>query len=127
MSFSIMVGLALDYDVFLVTRILEFRCSGYKHKSSIAAGLDATGGIITAAGIIMAVSFGSLLSSASPALNQWSFLLTTGVLIDTFVVRTTVVPALMAMVDGKHAWYPRQLGDGQIRLDGFDSANDEIS
>jgi RND superfamily putative drug exporter len=127
MSFSILVGLALDYDVFLVTRILELRCSGYKHKSSIAAGLDATGGIITAAGIIMAVSFGSLLSSASPALNQWSFLLTTGVLIDTFVVRTLVVPALMAMVDGKHAWYPRRLEDGQIRLNGFDSVNDDMS
>eukprot|EP00980_Cylindrotheca_fusiformis_P031258 scaffold26088_cov132-Cylindrotheca_fusiformis.AAC.5 len=124
MSFSIMVGLALDYDVFLVTRILEYRCSGYKHESSIAAGLDSTGGIITAAGIIMAVSFGSLLSSPSPALNQWSFLLTTCVLIDTFVVRTMVVPALMAIVGAKHAWYPRKLEVGHVFLDGFDdSAN----
>ena len=48
MSFSIIVGLALDYDVFLVSRILEFRLDGYHHQSSIVAGLDATGGIITA-------------------------------------------------------------------------------
>jgi uncharacterized membrane protein YdfJ with MMPL/SSD domain len=48
MSFSIIVGLALDYDFFLVSRILEFRLDGYQHQSSIVAGLDATGGIITA-------------------------------------------------------------------------------
>jgi uncharacterized membrane protein YdfJ with MMPL/SSD domain len=48
MSFSIIVGLALDYDIFLVSRILEFRLDGYHHQSSIVAGLDATGGIITA-------------------------------------------------------------------------------
>lgn len=125
MSFSIMVGLALDYDVFLVTRILEFRCAGYQHESSIAAGLDATGGIITAAGVIMAISFGSLLSSPSPALNQWSFLLTTAVLIDTFVVRTMVVPSLMAIVDGKFAWYPRKLDAGRIRFTGFDDSPDD--
>jgi uncharacterized membrane protein YdfJ with MMPL/SSD domain len=120
MSFSIMVGLALDYDVFLVTRILEFRFEeGYRHESSIAAGLDATGGIITAAGIIMAISFGSLLGSPSPALDQWSFLLTTAVLFDTFVVRTIVVPALTGMT-GKYSWYPRTLPDGDIRLEGFD-------
>ena len=115
-----MVGLALDYDVFLVTRVLEFRCSGYQHQSSIVAGLDATGGIITMAGIIMAISFGSLLASPSPALNQWAFLLTTAVLIDTFVVRTMVVPAFLGMTGGAMAWYPRKLDDGCIRLRGFD-------
>lgn len=120
MSFSIVVGLALDYDVFLVTRILEFRTvDGYQHESSIAAGLDTTGGIITAAGIIMATSFGSLLMSQSPALNQWSFLLMTAVLVDTFVIRTMVVPTLMGMT-GTHSWYPRAIPHGHVRLDGFD-------
>jgi predicted RND superfamily exporter protein len=125
MSFSIIVGLALDYDVFLVTRILEFRLQhGYRHESSIAAALDATGGIITAAGIIMAISFGSLLGSSSPALNQWSFLLTTAVLVDTFVVRTIVVPTLTGWT-GKYSWFPRtNLPVGHVRLEGFDSSSD---
>jgi hypothetical protein len=63
-------GLALESDAVWVTRSLEFRLleEGYRHESSIAAELDATGGIITAAaGIIMAISFGSLLGSPSPA------------------------------------------------------------
>jgi uncharacterized membrane protein YdfJ with MMPL/SSD domain len=124
MSFSIIVGLALDYDVFLVTRILEFRLEhGYKHESSIAAALDATGGIITAAGVIMAISFGSLLGSASPALDQWAFLLTTAVLVDTFLVRTLVVPTLTGWT-GKYSWFPRRhLPVGHVRLEGFDESS----
>ena len=121
MSFSIIVGLALDYDVFLVTRILEFRVlEKFGHESSIAAGLDATGGIITSAGLIMALAFGSLLASQSPALDQWAFLVTTAVLLDTFVVRTVLVPAMMGWTGSKHSWYPRLLPRPQVRLDGFD-------
>ena len=125
MSFSIIVGLALDYDVFLVSRILEFRnVEAYCHHSSIVAGLDATGGIITAAGIIMAISFGSLLTSSTPALYQWSFLLTTAVLLDTFVIRTLVVPTLTGLAGSKYCWYPRELSVGYVRFQGFDAANE---
>jgi uncharacterized membrane protein YdfJ with MMPL/SSD domain len=109
MAFSIIVGLALDYDVFLICRILEYRTDhGYDHKSSIVAGLHATGGIITAAGVIMAVAFGGLMFSSSPVLYQWSFLLTTAVLLDTFVIRTLVVPIVMGWT-GTFSWWPRQL------------------
>jgi uncharacterized membrane protein YdfJ with MMPL/SSD domain len=126
MSFSIIVGLALDYDVFLVTRILEFRfLEGYGHESSIAAGLDSTGGIITSAGCIMALSFGSLLGSQSPALDQWAFLVTTAVLLDTFVVRTILVPAMMGWTGSQYSWWPRTLPRTRIRLDGFDVDGDQ--
>ena len=126
MSFSIIVGLSLDYDVFLVSRILEYRCEGYMHFSSIAAGLDSTGGIITSAGLIMAFSFGSLLGSQSPALYQWSFLLTTGVLLDTFVVRTIIVPTLTGIAK-KHCWYPRTFEGDRVRLAGFDDDDEPAS
>ena len=117
MAFSIIVGLALDYDVFLISRILEYRTdNGYDHQSSIAAGLHATGGIITAAGVIMAVAFGGLMFSSSPVLYQWSFLLTTAVLLDTFVIRTLVVPIVMGWT-GKFSWWPRSLPEErQMRL-----------
>lgn len=113
MAFSIIVGLALDYDVFLISRILEYRLQGYEHKSSIAAGLNATGSIITAAGMIMSLAFGSLMLSSNPVLYQWSFLLTTAVLLDTFVIRTIVVPIVTGMA-GKHCWWPRQLPQERI-------------
>lgn len=109
MSFSIIVGLALDYDVFLISRVLEFRMDhGLDHESSIIAGLYSTGGIITAAGIIMAVAFGGLMFSSSPVLYQWSFLLTSAVLLDTFVIRTLIVPIVMGWT-GNYSWWPRRL------------------
>ena len=126
MSFSIMIGLALDYDVFLISRIYEFRfLHSYQHDTSIVAGLDATGGIITAAGIIMAISFGSVLAiSDSPALQQWSFLLTTAVLLDTFVVRTILVPTLTGWIGPKYGWYPLSLPLGNVRWGNFDERHD---
>lgn len=109
MAFSIIVGLALDYDVFLISRILEYRTdNGLDHESSIVAGLYSTGGIITAAGVIMAVAFGGLMFSSSPVLYQWSFLLTSAVLLDTFVIRTLIVPIVMGWT-GKYSWWPRRL------------------
>lgn len=123
MAFSIIVGLALDYDVFLISRILEYRTDkGYDHQSSIVAGLHATGGIITAAGVIMAVAFGGLMFSSSPVLYQWSFLLTTAVLLDTFVIRTLVVPIVMGWT-GKFSWWPRSLPEErQNHLTGTDES-----
>ena len=125
----ILIG-RLDYDVFLVSRIYEYRSlDKYRHESSIVAGLNATGGIITAAGIIMATAFGSLLWSASPALEQWAFLVTTAVLLDTFVTRTTVVPILLGWT-GTYSWYPHKFETGGVttkRLEGFDEDhNDSI-
>ncbi len=116
MSFSIIVGLGLDYDVFLINRVLEYRICGYDHESSIVAGLYQTGSIITAAGVIMAISFGGLLFSESPAVYQWSFALTTAVLLDTFVMRTCVVPILLAKT-GKYSWYPRSLPPEIVSLE----------
>jgi len=120
MAFSIIVGLALDYDVFLVSRILEFRTEeGYDHKSSIVAGLHATGGIITAAGLIMAVAFGGLMLSSSPVLYQWSFMITTAVLLDTFVIRTMVVP-IITLWTGNYSWWPQSIPESRIHVNGFE-------
>ena len=72
MAFSIIVGLGLDYDIFLASRVLEFRLNGYDEQSSILKGLYKTGGIITAAGTIMAVAFGGLLFASELLLNQFA-------------------------------------------------------
>jgi len=123
MAFSILIGLALDYDVFLISRILEFRLEGHEHRTSIAMGLDSTGGIIAAAGVIMAVAFGSLLFSSNPVLYQWSFILTTGVLLHTFCVEPLVVPILTGL-SGKHCWWPRRLPEEHICFTEFHQDHD---
>lgn len=124
MTFSIIVGVALDYDVFLISRILEYRLEGYEHKTSIACGLHATGGIITAAGVIMAFAFGSLMFSSNPVLYQWSFLLTTAVLLDTFLIRTVVVPIITGLA-GRHCWWPRQLPEETICMVEYEDRSEE--
>lgn len=108
MVFSIIVGLGLDYDIFLASRVLEFRLLGYDEDSSILKGLYKTGGIITAAGTIMAVAFGGLIFASELLLNQFGFYIFVAVIMDTFVVRTIMVPILMG-ASGKYTWWPQQL------------------
>ena len=75
---------------------------------SILFGLAQTGGIITAAGIIMSVAFIGLLFSEETILNELSFTLVCAVLIDTFIIRTMLVPASMYLV-GKYNWWPTHM------------------
>ena len=120
MCFSILVGLGLDYDVFLLTRIVEFRDMGYTEKASIMMGLCKTGGIITAAGVIMAIAFSGLLFSSEAVLNQTSFYLVFAVLVDTFLIRTILVPAIMGFADTWN-WYPRDVPSPVMDLLEFQS------
>ena len=108
MMFSVIIGFGLDYDIFLLTRILEYRESGLSEKDSILSGLAQTGSIITAAGLIMSIAFCGLLFSSLPALNQLSFFLVISVLVDTLLIRSVLVPCLMRLI-GKLNWWPRKL------------------
>ncbi len=105
MAFSILIGLGLDYDIFLLSRISEFRNKGFTEKASIHKGLFKTGNIITAAGIIMAIAFSGLLLAREMVLIQFGFLLCIAVIIDTFVIRTVLVPAIMSIAE-KWNWWP---------------------
>jgi len=97
MSFSILVGLALDYDIFLMSRMVEYRKMGWSDRASICLAIQKTGGIITAAGVIMSVSFAGLLIPKSTVLNQYGFSLFIGVAFDTFIVRTVVGPVCLTL------------------------------
>jgi hypothetical protein len=108
MSFSILVGLGLDYDVFLICRVSEYRQLGLSTRHAIAYGLAQTGPIITAAGAVMALAFAGLLFSSEPTLNELSFYLVFAVLFDTLVIRTMLVPALMSIL-GEANWYPKNM------------------
>lgn len=108
MCFSIVVGLALDYDLFLYSRIVEYRQQGFTTRSSIILGMGHTGGIITAAGIIMAIAFGGLMLSATVMLQEVGFMLALSVLVDTFLIRTILVPAMIYILDDLN-WWPMRM------------------
>eukprot|EP00401_Gymnodinium_catenatum_P045101 CAMPEP_0117580962 /NCGR_PEP_ID=MMETSP0784-20121206/65528_1 /TAXON_ID=39447 /ORGANISM="" /LENGTH=217 /DNA_ID=CAMNT_0005381151 /DNA_START=75 /DNA_END=728 /DNA_ORIENTATION=+ len=104
-AFALTMALALDYDLFVVIRIADYRFAGYTIQGSIIRALYETGPVVTGAGLIMAISFGGNLLAESTTLNQAGWILGTGVLIDTFIVRTLLVPALLSLAD-QAAWWP---------------------
>ncbi|MCE9531446.1 MAG: MMPL family transporter [Planctomycetes bacterium] len=95
--FIILVAVGEDYNILLVTRIMQER---KRHGSveGLRRGLAATGGTITACGLIMAGTFGTLMLADLSTLKQIGFALAVGVLLDTFIVRPLLVPAFMLIV-----------------------------
>ncbi len=107
MSFSIILGLGIDYDIFTIERIREYTWDGMENEEAIASGLSKTARIITGAGLIMMIAFSGLMFSTSYILIQFGFVLTFAVLLDTFFVRTLMVPAIMALWERLN-WWPNQ-------------------
>jgi uncharacterized membrane protein YdfJ with MMPL/SSD domain len=102
--FPLLVGIALDYDIFLIGRIVELHDEGVSTRNSILLGVASTGTIITAAGVIQALAFFGLMLSSIQVLNQLSFFLFFAVLFDTFIVRTLVVPSIMFWLGRANFW-----------------------
>lgn len=102
--FSIIVGLALDYDIFLLTRAMEETSVHLDTKEGIRSGVAYTGSVITTAGIIMAFAFGGLLFSSMATVNQLGFFLVVAALYDTFVSRCLLTPSIMSMFGDKNWW-----------------------
>lgn len=105
MCVNIVIAVSLDYDVLLLVRIREFRYAGFTTVDSIRLGAAAAGRVITAAGIIMAISFSGLLMSREKVMDTLAFYLTFAVLFDTAVVRTLLVPAALSLF-GEANWWP---------------------
>lgn len=108
-------GLSTDYTVFGVDAVHHYRSVGFTTRDSILCGNGQTGGIITAAGIIMTFAFAGLSLSSNAALNQLSFFLVASVLADTFVIRTILMPAIMVILNEKNWWPMRPATIGYER------------
>eukprot|EP01083_Nonionella_stella_P175498 611326_1 len=105
MTVTILIGLALDYDIFLFARIYEYRVmGGVPTHEAIVRGVYKTGSIITAAGIIMGIAFCGLLLSQITSLNQTGFIMVIAVLVDTFIIRTSLVPAVLSIAKEVNWW-----------------------
>ncbi|MFC5909966.1 MMPL family transporter [Streptacidiphilus monticola] len=112
--FVFLVALGIDYNIFLMTRVRE-EAVHRGTKTGALAGLAATGGVITSAGLILASTFGVLGTLPVVGFAEIGFAVCLGVLLDTFVVRSVLVTAL-AMDIGNRLWWPsrlaREAGEG---------------
>ena len=122
-SFSLLCALALDYDVFLMTRIVEMKKQGYNNEAAIAKAVWKTGRIISFAGVIMFIAFGSLMFSNTTMFNEFGAVASFAVLIDTFIIRPVFGPALMSLF-GTAAWWPRKFVAPEYERDLSDMAAD---
>lgn len=117
LAFIFLVALGVDYNIFLVTRALEEAETLGTRKGMLRA-LAATGGVITSAGILLAAVFAALGVLPLVLLAQLGIVIFVGVLIDTLVVRTVLVPAL-ALTLGEKFWWPRKIDS---TIEGFDAS-----
>nr|WP_308210181.1 MMPL family transporter [Actinomadura madurae] len=109
MLIGMVFGLAMDYQVFLVTRMREEHVRGASPTGAAVAGLAHGSRVVTAAAIIMIFVFAGFLLSATPMVQSFGFALAAAVLFDAFVVRMTIVPAVMALLGRAGWWLPARL------------------
>ncbi|MER5184477.1 MMPL family transporter [Streptomyces sp. NPDC002896] len=106
---GIVFGLAMDYEVFLVTRIREAHLKGERPGQAIVSGFRHSARVVAAAAVIMISVFSGFIGVSEPMIKMIGFGLATAVLFDALVVRMTIVPAVLALL-GKRAWtMPRWL------------------
>ena len=108
-AFIFLVALGIDYNIFLMTRVRE-ESGKIGTRAGVIKGLTVTGGVITSAGIVLAATFAVLGILPLVFLAELGFAVAFGVLLDTLIVRTILVPALAYDIGGK-IWWPSKLQD----------------
>jgi RND superfamily putative drug exporter len=106
---GILFGLAMDYEVFLVSRMREDFVHGDTAEQATINGMGHGARVVTAAALIMISVFGGFILLDDPVIKSMGFALAIGVAIDAFVVRMTIVPAVMSLLGDRAWWLPRWL------------------
>ena len=119
-GFIFLVALGIDYNIFLMTRVRE-ETLRHRTRPGILRGLAVTGGVITSAGVVLAATFAALGVIPILFLAQLAFIVAFGVLLDTLVVRSLIIPALGYDI-GPAIWWPSRL-----RLDAAHAAPGEMT
>jgi RND superfamily putative drug exporter len=109
-------ALSTDYGVFLLARIRESRSAAVDERQAVAIGLQRTGRLVTAASLMLAVAIGAFSTSKLLFLKEVGVGSAAAVLIDAFIVRAMLVPALMALLGKWNWWSPRPLRNLHARL-----------
>ncbi|MET7484206.1 MMPL family transporter [Streptomyces sp. NPDC005538] len=132
---GVVFGLAMDYEVFLVTRMREAYVHGEKPSQAVVTGFKHGARVVTAAAVIMMAVFSGFITSSESMVKMIGFGLAVAVLFDAFVVRMAIVPAVLALL-GKRAWWlPKWLdrilpnvdveGEGLRKLDAENSTDSD--
>jgi RND superfamily putative drug exporter len=107
--FAVLFGLSMDYEVFIVSRVREAYESGLSTKDSVVAGMAHTGGVVSAAALIMVTALSGLVSGHFAGLQQLGIGLSVGVLVDATLVRGLLLPSSMVLLDKWNWWLPQSL------------------
>jgi RND superfamily putative drug exporter len=112
--FCIAFGLSMDYEVFVVSRIREYWLGSGRtpagNDESVALGLARTGRVVTAAALVMSISFAALIAAHVSFMRMFGVGLTLAVLVDATLVRMLLIPAFMHLMGRANWWAPRLLG-----------------
>lgn len=105
---TMLIGLSTDYNILLISRVREEARRGDDYRAAVATAVERTGGIITTCGLVLAGSFGALMLASVTGLRELGFAVAFGVMLDTLLLRTILVPALVVLV-GERSWFPGRL------------------
>jgi RND superfamily putative drug exporter len=127
MLISILFGLSMDYEVFLVSRMREEWVRHGDARGAVTVGQSATGRVITAAAAIMILVFGSFALGGNVVIKQFGIGLAAAIFIDAFVIRTVVVPAVMHLLGRVNWWLPGPLDRAipQLNVEGIERNTQE--
>lgn len=114
---GLVFGLAMDYQVFLVSRMREAYHHGQEAHESVLTGYKYGARVVTAAALIMISVFGAFIAQDMAFIKSMGFALAAAILFDAFVVRMLIVPAVMNLLGDKAWWLPRWLGRVIPRVD----------
>jgi RND superfamily putative drug exporter len=106
MLFAMLFGLSMDYEVFLVSRMREEWDAGASNDEAVVVGLEKTGRLVTAAGLIMFAAFMGFVAGSIVGLQQFGFGLAAAILIDVTIVRSLLVPSAMKLFGRYNWWLP---------------------
>ncbi|HUL62467.1 MAG TPA: MMPL family transporter, partial [Methanocella sp.] len=104
--FCTLMGLGIDYDIFLVSRIHEEVLNGKPDEEAIEHAVETTGSIITLCGFIMAATFGSMMLTSQIQMIEMGFVLCLAVILDATLMRLVLVPAIMVLMKKYNWWMP---------------------
>ncbi len=107
--FVILFGLSADYEVFMLSRVKEYYHQIKNNEEAVATGLEHTAGVITAAGLLLIVTFGSFATANIITIKEIGLGLAIGVLIDSTIIRVIMVPASMRLMGDANWWMPAWL------------------
>ena len=125
LMFCIAFGLSMDYEVFLLARIKERYDRTGDNREAVIAGIGSTGRLITRAAVLLSITFLSFAATANVStITLFGLGLAVAILVDAFIVRLTLVPALMVVAGDRNWWAPRALQSGRHRRSGSPDAID---